>query len=255
MTSCRAFRGDLERALEGRRQAGRLVELSFDGHLIACADCRGLLDSEQALELLLASLPEPRLPEELAQRVLARLRHEREAGLDALLERAPAPRVPANLARRVRAAVAGERSAPALDPLDRLLDAVPAPRVPATLAVRVQKAARKAAGRGRPRVVRGVALGLALAAAAALIALILPPDLWSARETGGESVAEPVPQAAGEALSDEFLAAFDVLENWELLNGEDLDFLLASIDEIDELVFEESLWSETGLGIGAEGPK
>jgi hypothetical protein len=253
--SCRSFRRELERALEGRARSGRLVELSFDAHLLACEDCRELLESEQALEILLASLPDPRLPDDLAERVLARLRHEREAGLDALLERAPAPNVPADLVRKVRAAVAEERAAAHTDPLDRLLELVPPPRIPATLAADVLAGVREATRPSRWRSLRP--LWLSLAAAAALIALLFAVDRSRGeRESVDEHIADPVvPSAGSEELPDEFLAAFDVLENWELVNGEDIDFLLASIDEIDEFVFEESAWSEAGAGGGSDDPK
>jgi len=120
--------------------------LEWHEHLLGCTACRELLEAEQALEELLASLPEPRLPAELTRRVLARLRANRlpderpdpylpdpeldEEALDELLaldsvddEHARPPR---ELSGNV---LAGLRVARARDELDLLLerDALTAP--------------------------------------------------------------------------------------------------------------------------------
>ena len=68
-------------------------ELAWHEHLLGCAECQGLLRSEEVLEELLASLPVPHLPPDLTRRVLQRLQRERSAsdGLDQLLEAPPLP--------------------------------------------------------------------------------------------------------------------------------------------------------------------
>ncbi len=106
--ACRSFRELLERKLSGRVAQSELVVLSWHEHLLGCGACRELLEAEEALELLLASLPEPNLPPELARRVISRLRDAQqrdlaETGLDALLDldRSEAP--PARLAESVLA--------------------------------------------------------------------------------------------------------------------------------------------------------
>ena len=81
---CRDFRELLERAL--CEPADQREPLAWHEHLGVCAECRSLLEEEEALEHLLASLPAPALPEALTERVLARLRSEHtQRGLDDLL--------------------------------------------------------------------------------------------------------------------------------------------------------------------------
>ncbi len=100
--NCETFRAELSAALEGRPQPEELGPLGWNEHLLGCGACRELLEAEEALEVLLASLPEPHLPPELVRRLLARLALERtEAGLDRLLEEAPEPHAPLHLARRI----------------------------------------------------------------------------------------------------------------------------------------------------------
>ena len=59
--NCIAFRRELERALRGapaRTAVGEgTAELGWHHHLLSCVACRDLLAAEQALEVLLASLP------------------------------------------------------------------------------------------------------------------------------------------------------------------------------------------------------
>lgn len=236
MSGCSEFRRGLEGALAGRARPVRLAALSFDGHLAACGDCRELLASEQALEALLDSLPEPRLPADLARRVLARLRRERERALDALLDEDVAPAAPAGLARRIV-----ERARAQADPLDRLLDRVPAPRAPADLARRVVAAARAEGRRRRFRVLRGLGW---LAAAAAVVALLLlvrerRREPVGPLRDGRVDVAELAP--AADPPSEELLAAFAVLESWDWATASDLDLLLASFDELDQVAVEEGV--------------
>ena len=150
--TCADFRAHLSAALE---RGG--VELTSGGaggrplawheHLFACADCREILAGEEALEALLQSLPEPRLPVALARRVLTRLAAAPDttgtyAHLDDLLEAGGAAEVPADLASRVLAGLAAAAPAGSIDPLDHLLERLPEPEAPAGLADRVLEAAR-----------------------------------------------------------------------------------------------------------------
>jgi hypothetical protein len=110
-TNCREFRTLLELVLEGRAAEHALVELSWHEHLVACGECRQLLQAEEALEILLATLPDPKLPAHLARRVVLRLRDARksESQLDALLELDRAARAPDRLAQSVLARLRPER--------------------------------------------------------------------------------------------------------------------------------------------------
>lgn len=143
-TECRAFRGALEAQLAGQPDIEGLVALGWHEHLLLCGSCRDLLEEEEALERLIASLPQVALPRELSERILARLRQagSREAALDRLLDLdgavepliqpARAEGRPDELADRVLAGLSEERRAH--DGLDRLLDRVEAPTAPAGLA-------------------------------------------------------------------------------------------------------------------------
>ena len=127
MNPCDAFRRDLEAALVGTDD---LRALGWHEHLLGCGDCKALLEQEEALELLLTSLPRPALPPELARRVLARLRSgtlDELLGLDQV-------RVPAGLSARV---LGGLPSRQASTSLDRLLDRADDVAVPDGLAARV----------------------------------------------------------------------------------------------------------------------
>ncbi len=137
---CHGFRRELMSALEGRPRPAELRHLSWHEHLLGCTDCRDLLQREEALELLLASLPEPNLPPDLTRRVLLRLEehaqlHAATAGLDSLLELDGAL-VPAGLAQRVRKGIAAEVA------LDRVLDKWSEPSVPSGLAARIASSVR-----------------------------------------------------------------------------------------------------------------
>lgn len=118
--NCETFRAQLSAALEGRPQPEQLGPLGWNEHLLGCGPCRELLEAEEALEMLLASLPEPHLPPELVRRLLARLALERtEAGLDRLLEEAPEPHAPLNLAQRILAGLDSDRQSIAGGALDK----------------------------------------------------------------------------------------------------------------------------------------
>jgi len=126
--TCLDFRARLAQALAEHPVA----ELAWHEHVLTCADCREVLDAEEALDELLASLPRPSLPPELARRVIARLAPERE--LDHLLDRALDRALGGSL-HEARPQLAGELLARLAAPrelaarereLDQLLDCVPA---------------------------------------------------------------------------------------------------------------------------------
>jgi hypothetical protein len=244
--ACREFRRRLARALSGRAQVPALGALAWHEHLLGCADCRALLAAEEVLEALLASLPEPALPPDLARRVLARLDLARaEQALDELLaiDRLEELAAPAELASGVLAALQPEREALRAErALDRLLDGQPAPRVPAGLAQRVlaRLAPRRRSERRRASA-RRVAPWLAAAGLAA--SAWGAWQRWAAPE--GPRGAPPAPVAAGAAVPEagadvpaELLAALDLLESWEVLTADDPDLALAALDEVDLLLLE-----------------
>lgn len=126
-----------------------LKALAWHEHLTTCADCKSLLNEEEALELLLASLPEPQLPADLARRVLARLARTRrgeEVVLDRLLDLDDAAVAPAGLAARVLAGV-GANTELEEGALDRVLARDAEVEVPAGLAARVLGGVRSTVAR------------------------------------------------------------------------------------------------------------
>lgn len=276
---CADFRRRLARALEGRPMPETLTELSWHEHLLGCGECRALLEREEALEVLLATLPDPQLPPDLVRRLVARLDRESDpAGLDSLLELAsaetpaglsqrvtegaraeaalddlldldPEPVAPAELARvvrdGVRARVEGE--------LDRLLELDPAPVAPAGLARGVL--ARLEADRRRSvprlRLVRSLPR---YAAAAAVLLAALGATWWVG---GGDDPTPNSEEVAVVAPSQEpdatLLAMLDVLEDDSLWqdNAGDLELLLD--DEFDSEV-EVLLAYVPEDEFGADGP-
>jgi len=229
-TGCYGFRRLLERRLMGLPDPPRVSELDWHQHLHGCGDCRALLHSEEALEVLLASLPELRLPADLAQRVLARLRAAGDARLDELLaydsgddSREPFA-APPGLAARVLANLAPERAGRSLD---GLLDRAGEVDVPARLGERVLAglAPHRKPGRivgsasgVRFRILRAPVMGLAAAALVACLALAAFWRLGTDRAGPGAGTHATVIGAAPEAApEEELLAALDVLEHWELL--------------------------------------
>jgi hypothetical protein len=247
---CRSFRRSLERALEGARGTEELTSLSWHEHLLGCRDCRALLEAEEALELLLESLPEPHLPPQLARRVLARLRagdEARETALDRLLELDVQARAPGGLAGRVLAGLEHERAQPvgsatADARLDALLERARAVAVPADMSQRVLAhlaEERALARRRRPIFARR---SVQLAAAAGLLALLLAWAFWPARE---HAPRERDLAGAPEGVDARMLEHFDVLEQWELLRRNDLDSLLSTLPQTDQLLIE--MGSEEGL--------
>jgi hypothetical protein len=249
--SCLEFRGRLEDALRGGASA--LGALAWSGHVVDCVACRELLAAEEALEALLASLPRPALPPDLAARVLARLAEARR--LDELLERGGAAPAPAGLAERVLAGLSAE-GARRGDALDRLLGRLPEPAVPSGLAERVIASAAAAAGPtrtgARPSVTAWRARVAWLAAAAAVVAA--GTLAWRLLVDGGGGGAAPSPERGPAPIHvahvtpedtvdpDDppaaLLAALPVLENWDLLMEADLDVLLAGLDAAAALQLE-----------------
>ncbi len=158
--ACFGFRARLASLLSGRVANREVGVLAWHEHLLGCEDCRALLEAEEALEALLASLPEPKLPPELAQRVLSRLEPARsDTALDLLLDRSSAPVVPPDLARTLLAKLAGARRDQHDERrLDLLLERVPDEQAPAELSRRVlaalqaERARRSAVDEHSPQV-------------------------------------------------------------------------------------------------------
>lgn len=146
---CHDFRARLAQALGASTQRVFAPELEWHTHVLTCGECRALLESEQALEHVLASLPQPTLPPHLARRVLERLTEQRvEAALDRTLDLAlrdatdEGPSAPARLASDLLARLGparaqAERERRLEHALDALLDSAPSPQVPAGLSARV----------------------------------------------------------------------------------------------------------------------
>ena len=234
--SCRAFQDHLAAALNGapHEPSDSLRALSWHSHLLTCSTCRELLAAEEALDVLLATLPAPRLPAGVAARVLARLAEERQdAALDRLLELARSAPAPTCLARDVLATLEAERQSAALD---RLLDLLPEPVAPRGLAVRVlaglerERAPRTWIGRARraPWHVRiAAAAALALGGAMAFDALRPKPQV---EDTSVDLAAGTPPQ--------ELLESLDLLQDWDLINDPSVDVVLTGLDTAEEVLLE-----------------
>jgi hypothetical protein len=254
--SCAEFRGRLADLLSGRSGSrAAFVELAWHEHLLACTSCRELIEAEEALDELLASLPEPHLPPALTRRLLARLEPIRaDAELDLLLDRSEAEPAPAALARNVLAKLAGPRRAEREDrALERLLTAVPEPAAPAGLAARVlaglaeQRPASRAPGKAAPvrrdlRPARRIAVAAALlvgVGAAAWLArerLVPRPDgPEDARVVAGRPAA-PAADELIETPSEELLASLDLLESWDLLVDAGVEADVNALGPVDELL-------------------
>ena len=241
--TCNDFRDRLERALRGRPERTGTMALAWHEHLLSCAECRSLLEAEEALEELLSSLPDPRLPAHLVTRVLARLIAHRTAsaknGLDRLLELDHAPAAPADLAPRVLAGLdAARRAQRAGDRLDSLLQRVPSPTVPAGLSHRILSALEPAR-RPAPRL-RLVPGGAWKRVAVAAVVLTMGLVAWRLVLGGPDQPSAPEPE-----FDADLIASLGVLERWPLLMSDDLDLLLAGIDPLEESLFEvEALGEE-----------
>jgi len=236
-SECTGFRTALEAKLLGRPSQERLSGLAWHEHLLSCGNCRDLLEREEALEILLASLPEPRLPSALAQRVLVRLREDRaaETRLERLLDLDADLRAPRGLAAGVLAGLARERFASASDRaearLDEILELDREIDVPPGLAERVLAGlARK---RGRAPVRRRAWL---YAIAAGLLLAFLGRLYWIRARPEPRAPSEPVVHEL--APDPEMLAALDVLEEWDLLMQDDVDVLLSTLGPADLALLE-----------------
>ncbi len=203
MNDCTRFRRLLEARLAGSPDPEGLRELGWHEHISTCAACREMLAQEEALELLLASLPEPKLPPALTARVLARLRARSEDALDRLLELDDV-QVPAGLSQRVLAGVAAARA-----PRPRALPARPR-RIPRWLA----------------------AAALLLVGVGVAWRLMRSSDDGS---SGGEEV------RIAQAQDEELIPWLEVLEHWEGLQElEPVEAeILAHFDTSDEAALEE----------------
>lgn len=156
--ACSSFRSLLEQKLAGRPDPSSLRSLAWHEHLLGCGACRTLLEDEEALEGLLATLPDPRLPPEIRRRVLvalARSRNEEDA-LDRLLDLDHETLAPTGLARGVLDGLAARRAEIAAgrdeDPLEHLLVAGDTVDVPADLAGSVLASLEHARRAGADRI-------------------------------------------------------------------------------------------------------
>jgi hypothetical protein len=297
---CIEFRARLVEALR-RPSAGRRVgpgllgapgtlgngpdSLAWHGHVIHCAQCRDLLAEEEALDELLRSLPEPRLPRALAERVLSRLDGVRQGvDLDRLLELSRPEPAPARLAENVLARLHRERR------LDRLLDRLPAEvpkglerRVLANLALARRKPTAQAAPTSARRLPLRLAAGIAIAALATWSFLALRRQWLEASrspETPELAAGGPGPQTTpgqGQESTvqpdEQLLASLEMLEAWDLFAGaagstdtagsslpgtgagpgvtSAFDATLATLDSLDEYLLEFEAAGSNGAG--AEG--
>lgn len=265
MNRCDTFRAALTAALSGGRATQardpERSSLAWSEHLLACEACRALLEAEEALEALMASLPEPHLPQALARRVLARLESVRGDALDRLLELDAQGSAdgPGGLPERVLTGLAdARREAAQLAQVDHLLERVPAPRVPEGLAPAVLAALERerfgapvhASSRGAWW--RGLSLAASLLVAAgagfwwvrsrdaATHPTVTEPVAIAPAQPAEATTPEPLatPEPLGDLPPEELLVSLDLLEDWEFLTAEDLDLLLASMDPADAYLLE-----------------
>jgi len=197
--TCDSFRALVAEALSSTTTHFH-AELEWHHHLVECGECREFLAAEQRLEELLASVPEPALPGELAARVRSALlpvrrRWNEERALDRLLEAVPDVESPADLSARVLSGLAVERRRPA--PV-----------------------------RQHRRHVRQL-----VALAASLLLILGLGWVLLSRPTSA-------PQDDVAANPDDAELLVYALENWDLLMGEDVDSFLASLDPIEAAIFE-----------------
>lgn len=209
---CQEFRRLLDAYL-----CGEPPVLGWHAHLSTCESCLRLLEEEENLDQLLASVPAAELPPSLARRIVAEVR------LDLWLEAADQVEVPAGLSKRV---LAGVRATQAPAPLEL---------------VRAQAEAPLLGGFQR----------FGKLAAAAAVMLVIGGMFW---RNGDRSVEQPGGRMAGvspESLSnapveDDLLAQLDLLELLDL--AEELDPValdaLVYLDISDEYALG---WSELGV--------
>ena len=261
------FRQQLEALLGGRPDPERLTVLGWHEHLLSCGACREILEQEEALELLLASLPDPQLPPDLSRRLVRRLREAESEASDArggALESLLAldeVAIPTGLADRVREGVAEARRA---DRLDALLERALCVEVPEDLGQRVLAGLEEERSRdllsptappSRARILpmnRGILLKLA----AAILVGASGVALWRGTlGLGGESSEAPsdlLVQGQGDGLPQMASLDEEVIENLsELLYWESIESLgpmerdlLSQLDLTDEALLDSALEAE-----------
>lgn len=239
---CIEFRCLLEEALSGRADPPRLTELGWHEHLLGCGDCRGLLEAEEALELLLASLPDPKLPPDLRRRVLLRLRAGRQEPLESLLD-LDHVEVPGGLARATTDALR-ERLVTGIDPLeaqlDALLEAARPMEVPDGLSQRVLagiEGERVAiARRSRFLALRGG--GAVLRAAAAVLVGVSTFAIWTHFDRP-----DSFDRAVASVRDEDVIQSLAVLDYWDAL--QELDpverDIVVQLDLTDVALFTEGV--------------
>lgn len=239
MNGCDTFRAQLLAWFEAPGDPTLRAALRLDAHPSLCADCRRVLEEEEALQHWLELLDgTSAAPSGLAARILARLERQRDLEpVRAWLDLLPEPKIPEGLAARVLHGVR-QHEHPSAQREPFVLQHAPAPEAaaaPATLR------------RRRPSWF--VALPLA-AAAAALAAFYV----WRAEPSGvGQQVAL---ELAEDAPSDELLAHLDWLEEWDLVVGEgdDLAPILGSLDEFETWLLELAAAAALDTGSGDAVP-
>lgn len=252
MNACDQFRNRLASLLAGRASSASFGELAWHEHLLGCAACRALVETEEALDELLASLPQPQLPPELAQRLLARLEPVRgDVTLDSLLERGDEVAVPGALASRMLAKLDSARAAQRESArLDALLSRLPEPQVPAELSQRTLARLTLARRSSRAGQTRASSRRLALAAAALVVVglgawlLVRDPRQEGASDLNlAQGPAPRAPEVAPrERLLDEppadLLASLDLLESWELVVDDSVEADVLALDGFDALLLD-----------------
>jgi len=239
---CRTFRDALSERLAPQAGAAGsdLTDLSWSEHLLGCEACRDLLEAEEALELLLASLPEPQLPPALIRRVLLRLQSVGDP-LDQLLEQGSGPAIPVGLTSRVLRGVR-ERSG-AVDPLDTLLDRLPEPQIPAGLSARVLAGAtadirtqtQVPSAPGLLRRTPGVPQTQGLRRTQRLRRLVAAGVLV----VGGAFAWRVLTNGPAGTFDQELLAHLDTLENWDRIDKlSPLEREALALDAAEELIIE-----------------
>ena len=268
-TSCMEFRQQLEALLGGRPDPERLTVLGWHEHLLSCGACREILEQEEALELLLASLPDPQLPPDLSRRLVRRLRQveseasdAKEGALESLLAMDEVA-IPTGLADRVREGVAEARRG---ERLDALLERALRVEVPQDLGQRVLAGLEGERGRdllpptAPPSRTRGRILplnrGVLLKLAAAILVGASGVALWRGTlGPGGESSETPsdlLVQGLGDGLPQMASLDEEVIENLsELLYWESIESLgpmerdlLSQLDLTDEALLDSALEAE-----------
>lgn len=224
---CQKFRRLLESELLRPGTNAELTTLSWHEHLLSCEECRELLAAEEALEALLSSLPQPKLPEHLARRVLLRLQNARiRPGLDQLLDTDLELPVPSGLSGRVLSALAESRG----DGLDRLLDRYEV-EAKSGLAARVLANLEDERSPAPLQFYERPFAKVLLAAAAAVIVYV------GAYKFSSNSEKSLRPSTELAFADPDLLEDYYLLDNWNLLMPEaDVELLIAtSIDSADEL--------------------